>query len=486
MWRALSLGLLLSTACGHTARLIPGQSDASHHTGDERCGPVGIRRTALGSRWGEFFRVRVKTSATLVGQARLHVASRPVEPRTFFVGDGELVYDVRWANERLSVPSALEADAVIDLTLTDLRAAEGDCRALSFTVEQGPLVPEVSEAQWIAELERRGGPDVEAWRAAQRRQASDLRQVRAPPPPPKTRTPGAPITPSEEREWAAFRSQPDTDADTSEWRPWPLAARIAPPAEGTPLSKGAWVAWSSQPPLVRGVAQQLATELKLPLDSPAHLARLVERLRTELVTDEAVALALFVGLPRARLAALRAGPEATLTALGRQLPGPEREALAPAAMTLTYATAFALGWPLPPGTRVSSGFGPRQHPLLKETRMHTGVDLPVPEGTLIHAAGAGTVVRAGDDAVNGRFVIIDHGHGVTTAYLHNSKLLVMLGQHVNAAEPVSESGNTGRSTGPHLHYQLELDGQPVDPLYFRTGAALVSTREQPHPARHID
>jgi murein DD-endopeptidase len=476
MWRALGLTLLLSTACVQTARLVQGPSQASRHVGDERCGPVGIRRVALGSRWGESFRVRVTTNATLVGQARLHVASRPAEPRTFFVGNGELVYEARWANEKLSVPSALEKDAVIDLTLTDLRAADGDCRRLEFTVEQAALVPEIDEAQWMAELERRGGPDVEAWRAAQRRQASNLKVVRAPRPPPQRRTPGSPITPSEEREWAAFRSQADTDADTSEWRPWPMAARVAAPTDGSPLSKGAWVAWASQPPLVRTVALQLAADLSMKLESPSDLARLVERLRAEVRSDEAVALALFVGLPSARRALLRAGPEATLDALGRHLPAPGREALPPAAMTLTYATAFALGWPLPPTTRVSSPFGPRQHPTLKGTRLHTGVDLPVPEGTLIHASGAGTVVRAGDDAVNGRYVILDHGHGVTTAYLHNSKLLVVTGQHVNAGEPVSESGNTGRSTGPHLHYQLELDGQPVDPLYFRSGAALVSAR----------
>ncbi|MCA3013349.1 MAG: M23 family metallopeptidase [Myxococcaceae bacterium] len=483
MQRACTLGVLLLTACGHTTRLVPSAGPSTRHTGDERCGPVGIRRAALGSRWGEYLRVRVNTTATLLGQARLHVASRPAEPRTFIVGNGELVYDVRWANERLSVPSALEKNAIIDLTLTELRAVEGDCRALAFTVEQGALVP---EGEWLAELERRGGPDVEAWRSARRRQASDLRQVRAPPPPPRGRAPGDPLTGADEREWAAFRTQADSDADTSEWRPWPVSARVAAPTEGSSLSRGAWVAWTSQPPPLRDEATRLAASLQLPLSTPAHLSRLVEALRREVGSDEAVALTLFAGLSRARAAVQRAGPNATLEALGRALPGSAREALAPAAMTLTYATAFGLGWPLPPGTRVSSPFGPRHHPTLKVPRMHTGVDLPVPEGTVIHSAGAGTVVRTGDDAVNGRFVIVDHGHGVTTAYLHNSKLLVMTGQHVNAAEPLSESGNTGRSTGPHLHYQLELDGQPVDPAYFRGGDAPVTAREAALVLRTVD
>jgi len=77
------------------------------------------------------------------------------------------------------------------------------------------------------------------------------------------------------------------------------------------------------------------------------------------------------------------------------------------------------------------------------------------------------VRRASEDAVNGRVLIVDHGRGVTTAYCHNSELLVRPGQRVTRGELIARSGNTGRSTGPHLHYQLELAAQPVDPLRFR-------------------
>ena len=75
--------------------------------------------------------------------------------------------------------------------------------------------------------------------------------------------------------------------------------------------------------------------------------------------------------------------------------------------------------------------------------------------------------RASEDAVNGRVLVIDHGHGVTTAYCHNSRLVASEGAEVKRGQVVSRSGNTGRSTGPHLHFQLALLETPVDPLAFR-------------------
>jgi murein DD-endopeptidase MepM/ murein hydrolase activator NlpD len=96
------------------------------------------------------------------------------------------------------------------------------------------------------------------------------------------------------------------------------------------------------------------------------------------------------------------------------------------------------------------------------------VDLAVPFDTEIRASGAGIVRRASEDDVNGRVVILDHGRGVTTAYCHNSALLVAVGDRVERGQVIARSGSTGRSTGPHLHYQLELGHEAVDPLRFRT------------------
>jgi murein DD-endopeptidase MepM/ murein hydrolase activator NlpD len=95
---------------------------------------------------------------------------------------------------------------------------------------------------------------------------------------------------------------------------------------------------------------------------------------------------------------------------------------------------------------------------------HSGVDIAVPTDSYIRAAGAGTVVDVGDDPVYGRFVILDHGDGYTSLYGHASLNLVVRGQRVRQDEVIALSGSTGRSTAPHLHFEILRDGAPVDPL----------------------
>jgi murein DD-endopeptidase MepM/ murein hydrolase activator NlpD len=108
-------------------------------------------------------------------------------------------------------------------------------------------------------------------------------------------------------------------------------------------------------------------------------------------------------------------------------------------------------------------------------KLHAGVDLGVPVGALVRATGAGIVRRASSDGVNGRILVLDHGRGVVTVYCHNEALLVHDGQRVEKGQPVAHSGNSGRSTGPHLHYQLDLAGQAVDPLRYRASKPKVAT-----------
>jgi murein DD-endopeptidase MepM/ murein hydrolase activator NlpD len=95
---------------------------------------------------------------------------------------------------------------------------------------------------------------------------------------------------------------------------------------------------------------------------------------------------------------------------------------------------------------------------------HPGLDIAVTTDSYIRAAGGGTVVDVGDDAVYGRFVVIDHGGGYSTLYGHASLHLVTLGQEVRARQVIALSGSTGRSTGPHLHFEVLVDGEHVDPL----------------------
>lgn len=97
---------------------------------------------------------------------------------------------------------------------------------------------------------------------------------------------------------------------------------------------------------------------------------------------------------------------------------------------------------------------------------HHGVDIATPSGSLIRAARAGQVAKTGWLGVYGLAVLVDHGNGVQTLYAHNSKLLVKVGDRVKGGEEIALSGNTGNSTGPHLHFEIRINRQTVDPDYY--------------------
>lgn len=123
-------------------------------------------------------------------------------------------------------------------------------------------------------------------------------------------------------------------------------------------------------------------------------------------------------------------------------------------------------YPLPGYKEISDSYGWRIHPITKKKSLHTGTDIPAPSGTQVHAAGAGVVIMAGWYGAYGNAVIIDHGGGYTTLYGHNSRLEVSVGDAVKAGETISYVGSTGWSTGPHLHFEVRLNGEPTDPLQF--------------------
>ena len=118
---------------------------------------------------------------------------------------------------------------------------------------------------------------------------------------------------------------------------------------------------------------------------------------------------------------------------------------------------------VPVSGRRTSGFGPRVHPITGRHQHHAGVDVAAPSGTPVAAAAAGTVVRAGSAGGYGLLVEVDHGQGVVTRYAHLSATDVAPGQRVAAGAQLGAVGSTGRSTGPHLHLELRVDGEPVDP-----------------------
>jgi murein DD-endopeptidase MepM/ murein hydrolase activator NlpD len=139
------------------------------------------------------------------------------------------------------------------------------------------------------------------------------------------------------------------------------------------------------------------------------------------------------------------------------------------------------------GARISSGFGSRFHPILGYTRMHKGVDFAVPTGTPVMAAGAGTISFMGWANGYGNFVVINHGDGYSTAYGHLSRFAGGLrrGAHLGQGEVFAYSGMTGLATGPHLHYEIRVNGIQVNPLRVKiaegrllTGPELRSFLEQ--------
>jgi murein DD-endopeptidase MepM/ murein hydrolase activator NlpD len=118
---------------------------------------------------------------------------------------------------------------------------------------------------------------------------------------------------------------------------------------------------------------------------------------------------------------------------------------------------------------VTSGYGTRIHPITRRQSSHDGIDLSAPKGTPILASRSGKVSFAGEAGGYGLLVIVDHGQGVETRYAHASSLLVKVGQEVKAGQPIAKVGNTGRSTAPHLHFEIRRGGRTVDPWPLLAG-----------------
>jgi len=118
-------------------------------------------------------------------------------------------------------------------------------------------------------------------------------------------------------------------------------------------------------------------------------------------------------------------------------------------------------------TRIASGFGVRIDPVYKVPRMHTGLDFTAPIGTPIYATGSGTVTQVEyDDRGYGNFVVIRHGYGYETLYGHMSRVKAKRGQSVKRGDVIGYVGSTGKSTGPHCHYEVIRNGTKIDPVNF--------------------
>ena len=124
----------------------------------------------------------------------------------------------------------------------------------------------------------------------------------------------------------------------------------------------------------------------------------------------------------------------------------------------------ALMWPV--NGVITSPFGYRNHPIFGRQILHSGIDIGVDYGTPVHAADSGVVVEADWISGYGYAVVIDHGNGLSTLYGHNESLAVSAGQSVSKGQVIAYAGSTGNSTGPHVHFEVRSNGEPVDPMGY--------------------
>ena len=124
------------------------------------------------------------------------------------------------------------------------------------------------------------------------------------------------------------------------------------------------------------------------------------------------------------------------------------------------------------GARLTSGFGVREHPVLGGRRIHKGIDLAAPVGTPVYAPADGTVARAEWFSSYGLYIQIEHSASIETRYGHLSKVNVEAGQQVHRGDIIGFVGTTGRSTGPHLHYEVRVAGEAVNPVTYMEGAVV--------------
>jgi murein DD-endopeptidase MepM/ murein hydrolase activator NlpD len=172
---------------------------------------------------------------------------------------------------------------------------------------------------------------------------------------------------------------------------------------------------------------------------------------------------------RARAAAAAAATASPAAPATPTSPGAEPGAAAALAPPPAAATASpgAGGLVTPiPGAPITSPFGYRVHPIYGDARLHTGVDMGASEGTPIRASGGGVVVSAGWYGGYGNATIIDHGSGLATLYGHQSSVGVSSGQRVSQGQVIGRVGCTGSCTGPHLHFEVRVDGTPVNPMNY--------------------
>jgi len=149
---------------------------------------------------------------------------------------------------------------------------------------------------------------------------------------------------------------------------------------------------------------------------------------------------------------------------GAPVPLPSALSHAPSGASRTPLANAIESLALPVSGRITSGFGPRHDPISGEDSLHPGLDVGAPEGTPIRVPAGGVVLSAGPKGGYGNAVEVDHGNGLVTLYGHAAEVLVSKGEFVQPGQEIATVGSSGRSTGPHLHFEVRAGGRPVDPV----------------------
>jgi len=224
------------------------------------------------------------------------------------------------------------------------------------------------------------------------------------------------------------------------------------------------------PPHLSEVLGALPTTPVVPIHT---LAKGIKAAANELRGNSDLALeALFLGVANVRRAmhfsriAGRPDPETIEQHLGYFPSHVPRGTIETVRSVLANHRLWHLQWPVPAAHKISSPFGTRVHPVTRRRHLHNGMDIPASVGVPVVAAQDGQVIRAGRDSLNGNYLKIVHGFGIETVYCHLDSLSVGSGHKVTKGTQVGTVGETGRVTGPHLHFTLKLNNEPVDPTDY--------------------
>ncbi len=267
-------------------------------------------------------------------------------------------------------------------------------------------------------------------------------------------------------------------------RPLPQDAAEQPPANPAPSGTG--LRMSVLPSHMQATVARIGQALDETEDSQDRALDRLEKTTSGRIA-EAKQLIAAIGLPVSRFDGEAEHDEDDKDVGGPYVPLPPgarfeerlgqiQARLKEAGLLYDAVSRLPLMRPMPAGHRITSPFGSRPDPFFHRYAMHTGTDFRARAGTPVPATAPGVVTVAAYTGGYGNMVEVDHGNGIVTRYGHMAEISVAVGDKLRKGDIVGRVGSTGRSTGPHLHYEVRVDGEPVDPMRFIKPGALLASR----------